>query len=81
MLFRSLASDVSFLGLEREIVVVNDCSKDATAQELERYAEHPTVRVFHHDVNQGKGAALRTGFKLVLKNNLVFRTDAVQDSV
>lgn len=59
---RVLASDVSSLGLEREVVVVNDCSKDTTAKELERYAHHDTVRVFHHDVNQGKGAALRTGF-------------------
>jgi glycosyltransferase involved in cell wall biosynthesis len=59
---RVLASDVSHLGLEREIVVVNDCSKDGTARALERYANHDTVRVFHHDVNMGKGAALRTGF-------------------
>ncbi len=49
--------------LELEIIIVDDCSRDKSlqvAQELER--NHPEIRVFHHDVNQGKGAALRTGF-------------------
>ena len=49
--------------IDMEIVVVNDCSSDGTAavlEELER--QHPNLRVFHHAVNQGKGAALRTGF-------------------
>ncbi len=47
-------------GLAREIVIVNDGSKDGTwriAQELA--AEHPEIRVFEHTPNQGKGAALR----------------------
>lgn len=50
-------------GLEMEIVIVDDCSSDrsyAIAQELA--ANDPRIQVFHHDVNQGKGAALRTGF-------------------
>ncbi len=52
-------------GVEREIVCVNDCSKDDTGAKLD---ELPTVfpgsrfTVLHHPVNQGKGAALRTGF-------------------
>ena len=49
--------------LKLEIIIVDDCSRDKSlqvAQELER--NHPEIRVFHHDVNQGKGAALRTGF-------------------
>lgn len=47
-------------GLEREIVIVNDGSKDGTwriAQELA--SEHPEIRVFQQTPNQGKGAALR----------------------
>lgn len=47
-------------GLEREIVIVNDGSKDGTwriAQELA--SEHPEIRVFEQTPNQGKGAALR----------------------
>lgn len=49
--------------LKLEIIIVDDCSKDTSlevAQELER--KHPEIRVLHHEVNQGKGAALRTGF-------------------
>ena len=49
--------------LHLEIIIVDDCSKDKSlevARALER--EHPEIRVLHHEVNQGKGAALRTGF-------------------
>ncbi len=47
---------------EKEIVVVNDCSTDGTASVIERYAaEHPDVKFFSHEVNQGKGGALHTG--------------------
>lgn len=50
-------------GIRKEIVIVNDCSTDNTAQILEDLsARHENLRVFHHAVNQGKGAALRTGF-------------------
>ena len=49
--------------LHLEILIVDDCSKDRSlevARGLER--QHPEIRVFHHERNQGKGAALRTGF-------------------
>lgn len=49
--------------LRLEIIIVDDCSQDKSlevARQLERqFAE---VKVFHHQVNRGKGAALRTGF-------------------
>ncbi|QQL46328.1 glycosyltransferase family 2 protein [Sulfuriroseicoccus oceanibius] len=45
-----------------ELVIVDDCSSDGTWDEIQRIAnERERVRVFRHDVNQGKGAALRTG--------------------
>jgi dolichol-phosphate mannosyltransferase len=46
-----------------QILIVDDCSKDKSlqvAKELERL--HPEVTVLRHEVNRGKGAALRTGF-------------------
>jgi glycosyltransferase involved in cell wall biosynthesis len=52
-------------GIEREIVCVNDCSKDDTGAKLDELPSlFPGVRftVLHHPVNRGKGAALRTGF-------------------
>lgn len=45
-----------------ELIIVEDCSKDATWSKLEPWpARDPRVRLFRHPVNQGKGAALRTG--------------------
>jgi len=49
-------------GLEKEIIVVNDCSKDGTREVLETEIAPLVTRIIHHEVNQGKGAALRTGF-------------------
>jgi glycosyltransferase involved in cell wall biosynthesis len=44
-----------------ELVIVDDCSTDATAAELDTITDD-RVRVITHTNNQGKGAALRTGF-------------------
>lgn len=49
-------------GVEREIIVVDDCSTDGTGEELDRLAARDPITAIHHDVNRGKGAALRTGF-------------------
>jgi len=49
-----------------EIIVVNDCSNDATAIRLQQFMEaNPNldIRAFHHEKNKGKGAALHTGIK------------------
>ncbi|MBM3842554.1 MAG: glycosyltransferase family 2 protein [Verrucomicrobia bacterium] len=48
---------------EREIIIVDDCSRDGT-RDLLRTEIAPLVdKVLFHEVNQGKGAALRTGFR------------------
>jgi glycosyltransferase involved in cell wall biosynthesis len=52
--------------LTREIICVNDCSRDGTGKKLDELpALFPDVpiRVFHKTLNEGKGAALRDGFK------------------
>ena len=59
---------------EKEIIVVDDASEDGTQAELAKIDE-PNVRVFRHEVNQGKGAALRTGFAQV-KGDVVIIQDA-----
>ncbi|RMH02516.1 MAG: glycosyltransferase family 2 protein [Planctomycetota bacterium] len=48
---------------EKEIILVDDCSVDRSREILARYADDPDVTVLHHSVNQGKGAALRTGIE------------------
>ena len=52
-------------GIERELVIVDDCSTDGTRTILERISkEHPdVVRLLLHETNQGKGAAIRTAVK------------------
>jgi glycosyltransferase involved in cell wall biosynthesis len=45
-----------------ELVVVDDCSTDGSWKILQELsAADPRIKAFHHEVNQGKGAALRTG--------------------
>jgi glycosyltransferase involved in cell wall biosynthesis len=52
--------------LVREIIIVDDASRDGTWEVLQKLAkETPSARLFQHSVNQGKGAALRTGFAQV----------------
>ncbi len=47
--------------LKKEIILVDDCSRDGTRDVLENIKED-NIRCFYHEENQGKGAALRTGF-------------------
>ena len=47
---------------DKEIIIVDDGSKDGTRDILDQLSD-PEVRVIFHKVNQGKGAALRTGFQ------------------
>ncbi len=50
------------LPYEREIIIVDDFSKDGTRDHLKELDGKNNIRVVLHPVNQGKGAALRTGF-------------------
>jgi glycosyltransferase involved in cell wall biosynthesis len=56
---RVLKADRS--GLELELIVVDDASRDGSAEVLKELAvQHPEIRPYMHDCNRGKGAALRT---------------------
>lgn len=51
------------MNLAKELVLVDDGSTDGTGAILKRMqAEHPEWKIIRHEVNQGKGAALQTGF-------------------
>lgn len=48
----------------RELIVVDDCSRDRTWDALQELGRNePRVKLLRHEKNQGKGAALRTGFR------------------
>lgn len=52
------------VGFDKEIIIVNDCSSDGTLKVLQDLCKIETdIVLMSHDINQGKGAALRTGFK------------------
>jgi glycosyltransferase involved in cell wall biosynthesis len=64
--------------IERELILVDDCSTDGTTElypRLEQEFPGVTIRVLRQAVNRGKGAALRTGFREA-KGDIVLVQDA-----
>jgi glycosyltransferase involved in cell wall biosynthesis len=63
-------------GIEKEIIIVNDCSKDDTQQAVENYMRLNTdmnIRLFNQDYNQGKGAALHKGISLATGEYIIIQ--------
>jgi glycosyltransferase involved in cell wall biosynthesis len=62
---------------DKEIIIVDDCSDDGTREKLKSQIELSgrVHQIFYHEVNQGKGAALRTGIAAAT-GNLVIIQDA-----
>jgi glycosyltransferase involved in cell wall biosynthesis len=63
-------------GIEKELIIVDDCSTDKTADEVKKFIEmHPSLNIqfFQHEINRGKGAALHTGISLAKGEYLVIQ--------
>ena len=68
---RVLVDKVRQVPIRKELILIDDCSKDRTRDVLKALEaeggqdDFNKIRIFFHDVNQGKGAALKTGFSHV----------------
>lgn len=63
-------------GIDRELIVVNDCSTDSTERIVQSFiAAHPQAPITYlvHDRNQGKGMAVRTGIQAVTGDYVVMQ--------
>jgi glycosyltransferase involved in cell wall biosynthesis len=62
--------------LTTEIIIVDDCSTDTTADVLKNISEvYPDIKIIRHENNSGKGSAIQSGIKLVT-GNIVLIQDA-----
>jgi glycosyltransferase involved in cell wall biosynthesis len=61
---REILRRVQAVAVPKQIIIVDDCSTDGTRDVLQTLAaEQPELILVYHQTNQGKGAALRTGFR------------------
>lgn len=63
--------NASFCGLEKEIILIDDMSTDGTREHLKDFADK--YKVFYHEKNQGKGAAIRTGMAHITGDIMVIQ--------
>lgn len=70
-----LAAVREALPAEKEIIIVDDCSRDGTREFLQGEGSKLADQVLFHEVNQGKGAALRTGIRAA-RGEIVLIQDA-----
>ena len=59
--------DAVDIGMEKELILVDDCSTDGTREILSKLqnSNNNSAKIFYHEINRGKGATLRTGFQHV----------------
>ncbi|MBK8554495.1 MAG: glycosyltransferase family 2 protein [Lewinellaceae bacterium] len=63
-------------GIQKEIIITNDCSKDDTEGAIRRYMDaNPDLNIQYqrHEVNQGKGAALHTGIRFASGDYIIIQ--------
>jgi glycosyltransferase involved in cell wall biosynthesis len=63
-------------GIEKEILIINDCSKDDTKGAIQNYIsknDQLNIQYFEHSINKGKGAALHTGIKKATGEYLIIQ--------
>lgn len=76
---KEIINKVKGVPVEKEIIIVDDCSNDGTGDVL-RNIKDREITVYFHDKNLGKGAAVRTGFERVTGDIVIIQdTDLEYD--
>jgi glycosyltransferase involved in cell wall biosynthesis len=70
---RAIVDRVQAVPINKELIIVDDGSKDGTREILQELAMQDNIKVFLHEKNKGKGAALSTGLKHVSGDYVVFQ--------
>jgi len=70
-----LLERIHSVSVEKEIIIVDDCSTDGTTDKLKELKRDFSFKMLNHEQNKGKGAALRTGFQ-VATGDIILIQDA-----
>jgi glycosyltransferase involved in cell wall biosynthesis len=69
----TLIAKVNAVDYDKEILLIDDFSTDGTREILKNYENKENFQVLYHNRNQGKGAALRTGFSNVTGDIIIIQ--------
>ncbi|MGQ0542221.1 MAG: glycosyltransferase family 2 protein, partial [Blastocatellia bacterium] len=70
LLEKVIAVDLSQFNLDKEVIVVDDCSKDRTTEIVR---EFPDVLLRSHHLNKGKGGGVKTGISVATGDYLIIQ--------
>lgn len=76
LILNKLKETILLNGIEKEVIIVNDCSKDNTEEVIKNYIvdnKDINIQYFKHEVNQGKGTALHTGIQKATGEYLIIQ--------